>query len=403
MPKLKYLYLCFLCLFSPFSFSGVTEWMDFELDGGHVKIPVAVSGVEGYAILDSGAQINSINSAFIQKNKLEFSIGRKIKIEGVYGTKTKKTYNKVPIKIFGSEFSLDRVVEGFIGHNSNQILLGAGFFANFVVQLDYPKKKIRLITRDAIDMDGLENLLVRFSQLIVEQPWIAESDINPLLVSPDGILALDGRVVLHPADTDEADLPRLAIRPYPQRYVDTWQSEDGNEFTIRPIRPEDEPMIVKFHETLSERTVQLRYFTPMNLRQRIEHERLTRIVFIDYDREMAFIVSAPRLDGKGPETLGVVRAVTDADNIRSEFSVVIRDDLQGEGLGRILMSKVIKYCKERGTLLLEGSTLPANKGMQGLAAKLGFTNVFNAEDEVVEMRMMLNEPTEEWQITRLHQ
>ena len=67
------------------------------------------------------------------------------------------------------------------------------------------------------------------------------------------------------------------------------------------------------------------------------------------------------------------------------------------------MSKVIKYCKERGTLLLEGSTLPANKGMQGLAAKLGFTNVFNAEDEVVEMRMMLNEPTEEWQITRLHQ
>ena len=165
MPKLKYLYLCFLCLFSPFSFSGVTEWMDFELDGGHVKIPVAVSGVEGYAILDSGAQINSINSAFIQKNKLEFSMGRKIKIEGVYGTKTKKTYNKVPIKIFGSEFSLDRVVEGFIGHNSNQILLGAGFFANFVVQLDYPKKKIRLITRDAIDMEKLANVKMQFDKL----------------------------------------------------------------------------------------------------------------------------------------------------------------------------------------------------------------------------------------------
>ena len=131
------------------------------------------------------------------------------------------------------------------------------------------------------------------------------------------------------------------------------------------------------------------------------HQELATWTQIDYDREMAFIISAPRLEGQGVETLGVVRAVTDADNIRSEFSIVIRDDLQGEGLGEMLMQKVIDYCRERGTLEIIGSTLPSNKGMQGLAKKLGFRNSFNAEEEVVDMKMMLNDPVEDWQIYRL--
>jgi acetyltransferase len=117
---------------------------------------------------------------------------------------------------------------------------------------------------------------------------------------------------------------------------------------------------------------------------------------------MAFIISVPREEEKGVETLGVVRAVTDADNVRAEFSVVIRDDLQGEGLGVALMSKIIDYCKSRGTLQIIGSTLPNNKGMQTLAQKLGFENSYNIEEDVVDMKMMLNEPKEDWQRLRLN-
>jgi acetyltransferase len=116
---------------------------------------------------------------------------------------------------------------------------------------------------------------------------------------------------------------------------------------------------------------------------------------------MAFVVSAPREGQPGNETLAVVRAVTDADNVRSEFSIVIRDDVQGEGVGVVLMQKIIDYCRSRGTLQLYGSTLPSNKGMQTLARKMGFKTRFNAEEDVVDMVMMLNEPTEEWQMYRL--
>ncbi|TWX74217.1 aspartyl protease family protein [Colwellia sp. C1TZA3] len=136
--------------------------MELVLVNGHVKIPVAVSGIDGYAILDTGAQINSINSAFMQKNGLGFNTGKKIKLQGVYGTKTRKNYNNVLVNLLGTEFLLDNVVESFIGHHSDQLLLGAGFFSNFVVQLDYPKRKIRLITHDLIDMQKLANVKMQY-------------------------------------------------------------------------------------------------------------------------------------------------------------------------------------------------------------------------------------------------
>jgi acetyltransferase len=116
---------------------------------------------------------------------------------------------------------------------------------------------------------------------------------------------------------------------------------------------------------------------------------------------MAFLATASRLVGNGEETLGVIRTHTDPDNISAEFAVVIRDNLQGEGLGRMLMQKMIDYCRQRGTLEISGTTMPSNKGMQKLAKKLGFANRFNVEEDVVEMRMLLNEPTEDWQKQRL--
>ena len=109
--------------------------------------------------------------------------------------------------------------------------------------------------------------------MVIEHPWLRELDINPLFVSEKKIVALDARIVLHKPETKEDELPKLAIRPYPAQYVGKWESDDGVPFIFRPIRPEDEPLMVKFHESLSERTVQLRFFKPMNLQQRVSHER----------------------------------------------------------------------------------------------------------------------------------
>ena len=144
--------------------------------------------------------------------------------------------------------------------------------------------------RKPVDISALEELLVRFSQLVVEQRWIREIDINPLLAGEDGLLALDARVVLQPADVRSEDLPRLAIRPYPVQYVTTLALDDHTTVVVRPIRPEDEPLLVKFHEKLSDDTVYNRYSQMLKLSQRVAHERLSRMCFIDYEREMALIV-----------------------------------------------------------------------------------------------------------------
>src|SRR5208283_4349768 len=143
--------------------------------------------------------------------------------------------------------------------------------------------------RKPVDIPALEQLLVRFSQLVLEQRSIAEIDINPLLASPERLLALDARIVLHSPAVALDTLPKPAVRPYPLQYVAQWTMRDGNQVTIRPIRPEDEPLMVKLHETLSDRSVYLRYFCSLSLSRRIAHERLLKICFGDYDREMALV------------------------------------------------------------------------------------------------------------------
>lgn len=238
--------------------------------------------------------------------------------------------------------------------------------------------------RQAVDLEGLENLMVRFSQLVAEQPWIAEMDINPLLASPTQVLALDARVVLHPPDTEESKLPQTAIRPYPVQYVEEWASEDGTEYTIRPIRPEDEPLMVRFHESLSERTVQLRYFTPVNLRQRISHERLTRIVFIDYDREMVLVAETDNAKSGEPEIAGVARLTQSYDRYSAEFAIVVSDRYQGQGIGRELMQRLLDIGKTEDIAVITGYVLPDNQGMLNLANQLGFEMQTN-EDGVVEV------------------
>jgi len=225
--------------------------------------------------------------------------------------------------------------------------------------------------RAPVDLAALDQLLVRFSRLVVEQRWIREIDINPMLVSAERLVALDARVILYPSDCREQDLPKLAIRPYPTQYVWPFAMEDATAVSIRPIRPEDEPLIVQFHETLSERTVYLRYFHVLNLERRVAHERLTRLCFIDYAREMALVAERTN-PGNAQEILGVARLTKLHDGDVAEFAVVVSDKVQRLGLGTELLRRLLNVGRAEKLGVIKGYIIPDNIAMQTVAKKLGF-------------------------------
>ena len=225
--------------------------------------------------------------------------------------------------------------------------------------------------RKPVDLAALEKLMVGFSQLVAEQRWIKEIDINPLFASGDDLVALDARVILHDPKTTEEQLPKLAIRPYPTQYISAWKMKDGKKVTIRPIRPEDEPIMVKFHEGLSERSVYLRYFSPLKLQQRVAHTRLVRICFNDYDREIALVAEHKNGDGKA-QIIGVARLSKLHTNNAGEFAVVVTDAWQRKGLGTELTKRLVQIAKNEKMARLVAYTLRENKDMQAMCKKVGF-------------------------------
>ena len=246
--------------------------------------------------------------------------------------------------------------------------------------------------RAPVDLAELEQLMVRFSQLVVEQPWIKEIDINPLLASPERLVALDARVVVHGLDVTVDKLPRLAIRPYPTKYVAPWTAEDGTELLIRPIRPEDEPLLVKFHETLSERSVYQRYLHLIKLSQRVAHERLTRICFIDYDREMALVAEQKDPATGESHVIGVARLKRAHGVNQAEFAAIISDEFQGRGLGSELLRRVIEVAKDEKLDRITGDVLPDNFMMLRICEKMGFHLTRSIEDPVVKVELDLGAP-----------
>jgi len=221
--------------------------------------------------------------------------------------------------------------------------------------------------RDPVDLDALAQLMTHFSQLVVEQPWIKEIDINPLLASPERLLALDGRVVLHPSDTPESQLPRPAIRPYPNQYVKPFSMKDGTEVLIRPVRPEDEPSMVHFQEGLSDRTVRMRYFQPLNLSQRTSHEYMTRLCFIDYDREMVLVSETSEAEIVSAARLSKLQGSDDA-----EFAIIVADDYQRRGLGTELIRRLIEVGRDEGIRRIVGLVLADNADIQRVLERVGF-------------------------------
>jgi acetyltransferase len=232
--------------------------------------------------------------------------------------------------------------------------------------------------RAPIDCPALEQVLVRFSQLVAETPRIKEIDINPLLASPAGILGLDARVVLHDWSIPDRHLPRATIRPYPSTWIEKWTARDGSPITIRPIRPEDEPKMAQFHEHLSDRSVYLRYFHHLALSARVTHDRLTRICFINYDREMVLVA-----ESAGGDIVAVGRLTRERDSAEAEFAVLVSDAWQEHGLGTELLHRLLALAHGEGIARVFGNILSENRLMQEVCRQLGFDLQYSPEEDVV--------------------
>jgi acetyltransferase len=236
--------------------------------------------------------------------------------------------------------------------------------------------------RPPADMSAIYLTLLKVSQLVADIAEIDELDINPLFADDQGVLALDARIRVKPATVPGAE--RLAIRPYPKA-LEEEIIFDGGKVLLRPIRPEDEAQQRDFFGQLDQEDAHFRFFAA---KRQLAHSELARFTQIDFDREMAFI--ATRLTDQGrPETLGVVHSVTDPDNQQAELAIVIRSDLKGKGLGRILLIKIIRYCRSRGTAVLVGETLGSNRRILTLAQELGFEVQPLADGQTVALRLNL--------------
>ncbi|MBY6222640.1 GNAT family N-acetyltransferase [Marinobacter nauticus] len=243
------------------------------------------------------------------------------------------------------------------------------------------------------DIRAVSETLVTLSQIVIDIPEIKGLEISPLLFNEQGAVAVNIAI-----DLDEHPIKPI-IQPYP-RELEEWLvlPKSGRRVIIRPVLAEDEPAHRLFHEHQSPESIRYRFF---QYRKHFSREDVAQMVQIDYDREMVFIANAPREDGEGEETLGTVRTWTDADNLRCEFAVMVDDRMKGEGLGVALMQKMIDYCRARGTMEMIGNVLPDNRPMLQLAEHLGFEIKYNPEEEVMDLRLVLNEPQKDWQKERL--
>jgi acetyltransferase len=229
-----------------------------------------------------------------------------------------------------------------------------------------------------IPLDQLETLLVRFSYLLCDFLDIQEIDINPLLASPDGLLALDARVLLAAPGQAKA---KLTIEPYPNQLTSAWTLPDGGQIVLRAIRPEDEPLIITLHGTLSEQSIRMRFFSMV---KSLSRDSLIRLCHLDYAREMALVAERRNAGGQA-EIIGVSRYYMNPQTRSAEFAVTVSDAYQGQGLGQHLMERLIAVARERGVAQLVGSVLRENHRMLTLAKELGFRDGKPVDRDVVQV------------------
>ena len=228
----------------------------------------------------------------------------------------------------------------------------------------------------AVDMDRLEHVLLRVSEMVCELPQLREMDINPIIVDEDGAVAVDARIVIESSPATARNYAHLAILPYPARYEQVWPLRGGGEYTIRPIHPDDAQMLQDLVQNLSPES---RYYRFVSSMTELPPSMLSRLTLIDYDREMALVaIHRTRQvgeDGEPVETeriVGVSRYITNPDKASCEFSLVVADDFNGKGLGSRLMLSIMEEARDKGLDEIEGLVLANNPGMLKLMKGLGF-------------------------------
>jgi len=229
-----------------------------------------------------------------------------------------------------------------------------------------------------IQMEVLESLLLRVSEMVCELPWLKEMDINPLIVDEHGALAADARVMVDFFPLSGDRYAHMAIYPYPSHLVADWQLPDGTDITIRPIRPEDAEMVQEFVRNLSE---EAKYFRFMNTMHELSQSMLVRFTQIDYDREMA-LIAVTEENGKEVE-IGVCRYAINPDGESCEFALVVSDQWQHKAIGHKLMAGLIDAARDKGLKTMEGEVLADNRNMLKLVATLGFTIATSEEDPAI--------------------
>jgi acetyltransferase len=230
----------------------------------------------------------------------------------------------------------------------------------------------------AADMEALESILLRVSEMVCELPMLMEMDINPLIVDEHGALAADARVVVQFMQPSADRYAHMAIYPYPTHLVNRWQLADGTDITIRPIRPEDAGLVQTFVRNLSE---QSRFFRFMNSVQELSQSMLIRFTQIDYSREMALIAVSEQ---HGVEVeLGVARFAVNPDGESCEFALVIDDSMHGKGLGQKLMTALMDAARTKGMKIMEGEVLRNNADMLHLMERLGFEVKTSSDDDSI--------------------
>ncbi len=241
--------------------------------------------------------------------------------------------------------------------------------------------------RKPIRMDKLEEVVVNFSRMVVENRRIKECDINPFIATDEEIIALDARVLLHNKDLLNHELPRLSIRPYPFNYMIKTQLKNGIQIVLRPIRPEDESALKRFHSELSEKSVYHRYFDFVSLDRRIAHERLIRICFNDYDREWA-IVAEIEDKQKIKRMIGIGRLSSIPGTDYAQLKMTIIDAYHHLGLGTELMKQLIHIAGKEKIKAIDANILAENEGMIHLCKKFGFTITRENDSLIVHARWL---------------
>lgn len=214
----------------------------------------------------------------------------------------------------------------------------------------------------------LEEVLVKFSQLVIDFPEIKEIDVNPLIADEEGVVAVDARVVIDPERILQEVQPHehLVITPYPEKYATDWSMRDGTPVMLRPIKPEDETLFYELFKSLSEETMRFRFF---QIIKDMSHKTLTRYCNIDYDREIAIVAEVQKDKRK---IIGVVRLISEPDRKSGEFAVVVGDEWQGIGVGSKLLDYIIKIGKDMGLKTIIGYVISGNSAMLHMCTKRGF-------------------------------